>query len=210
MLTIIRHGECEANPLRVFHGWTDCNLTRIGYKQVEYLSNALKNEHFDIIYVSPLKRALESAKLLNTLQLQIADELKEINGGDWENKSILEIESIWNKEYNNFLHDMVNCNIPNGSNCNEEYKSLKKFVKSVLELSKTKNVAIVGHGAKLQLLISYISNKKPGELGWLYNASITKVKYNESDNNFDIISFSDVSHLPVELGGITKENWYKK
>ena len=64
-LLIVRHGESEADILKVCEGWADFSLTERGNKQ------ALKTgkwivDHYNIdkIYTSTLKRARETAHYL--------------------------------------------------------------------------------------------------------------------------------------------------
>ena len=84
-LLIVRHGESEADILKVCEGWADFSLTERGNKQ------ALKTgkwivDHYNIdkIYTSTLKRARETAHYLEELTGLSAigrDNLKEFNNG---------------------------------------------------------------------------------------------------------------------------------
>ena len=84
-LILLRHGQSEADILKVCEGWANYNLTELGCKQARVTCNYLaENYIFDKIYVSTLNRAIQTAEYLaaNThLSLNKTDELKEFNNG---------------------------------------------------------------------------------------------------------------------------------
>lgn len=84
-LLIIRHGESEADILKVCEGWADFSLTPRGHKQAEAMSKYVsKHYHVDKIYTSSLKRACQTAQYLEKLigiRAIKTDKLKEFNNG---------------------------------------------------------------------------------------------------------------------------------
>ncbi len=62
-LVVIRHGESKWNKLNLFCGWTDVDLTEIGYKEAQQAGKLLKDGGytFDLCYTSVLKRAIHTA-----------------------------------------------------------------------------------------------------------------------------------------------------
>ena len=62
---IARHGQIPNNALKR-HTNPYEDLSELGIKQAEELSEKIKNINFDIIYVSPYLRARHTAKILNT------------------------------------------------------------------------------------------------------------------------------------------------
>jgi len=85
---LIRHGETEWNKLRRFQGHSDIPLNSKGNRQAQALAQALKNETINVIYSSPLKRAIETALHIGTFHpsIPLIEEsgLKEMNLGDFE------------------------------------------------------------------------------------------------------------------------------
>ena len=82
-LILVRHAECQGNIENRLSGITDFELTKNGKEQIQHLGLELKNERIDIIYSSPLKRAIETAqaiaKYCNIKNINIDNNLKEIN-----------------------------------------------------------------------------------------------------------------------------------
>ncbi|KXK10185.1 MAG: putative phosphoserine phosphatase 2 [Microgenomates bacterium OLB23] len=73
-LYLVRHGQSVANANDTYG--LDTDLTEKGMEQIETLATNLNNIHFDTIYSSPMKRAIQSAIILsNKFNLSIQSEI---------------------------------------------------------------------------------------------------------------------------------------
>src|SRR5688572_30206547 len=81
----VRHGESEANVLRVFSNRDLPHaLTPKGRQQAETLAASLADRSVRHVYTSPIRRAIESTNILAHslgLAFTIADELREYDCG---------------------------------------------------------------------------------------------------------------------------------
>ena len=90
---ITRHSLTTWNEEKRLQGWKNSDLTKQGLEDAKRLGNYLKNQSFDGIYSSPLKRAKETAQLIFPNKTIIEDDrLKEMNFGDYEGKFIDELK----------------------------------------------------------------------------------------------------------------------
>ena len=64
VLTIVRHGQTEANNKQVIQGWTDTPLNDFGMKQAKAAGQALKDVKFHQAYSSDLKRANKTCQII--------------------------------------------------------------------------------------------------------------------------------------------------
>lgn len=84
-LLVVRHGQSEADILKICEGRTDCALTEKGHQQAERTAEYIyKNYRVDKIYSSTLKRAIQTAKhIAEKVNLEIIqeDKLQEFNNG---------------------------------------------------------------------------------------------------------------------------------
>ena len=64
ILTIVRHGNTDANVKRIIHGWVDTPLNDTGMKQAQKAGKALTNVLFHHAYSSDLQRASKTCQLI--------------------------------------------------------------------------------------------------------------------------------------------------
>jgi len=111
---LARHGETEANRREQFQGHDDTPLTEDGEAHAKAAARRLNEREYeyDVIFSSPLKRALDTAKLFaQELQTDIRMEpnLKEVCYGEWEGQPKAELQGTdrWERRTQdkyNFTH----------------------------------------------------------------------------------------------------------
>lgn len=118
---IVRHGQVLHNVIKQY-STIDEDLTDVGIKQAEELKDKIKNVDFDIIICSPLKRAKQTAKIINIKNKKIIydDRIKERNCGNLSGKPI---ESTNREEYWNY-----NSKIQYGTSENMNYRGTNLWV----------------------------------------------------------------------------------
>ena len=92
-LVMLRHGETVGNSSVRFHGAADVPLSDAGRSQLRAASRSLRQECFDLVVASPLRRSWEAAALVSGgAPVRIEDGLREIDFGRWEGLTSEEIE----------------------------------------------------------------------------------------------------------------------
>jgi len=153
-LTIVRHGQTEANVKKIIHGWTDTPLNDAGINQAQAAGKALKDFRFDQAYSSDLQRANQTCQIIlkENINSSINAEnvikeklLKERNFGVLEGESYDIIPSIIEKNGEGFVPE-------NGESGNSVQDRSRQFLKSIMkfdEICETNgklSILIVSHG----------------------------------------------------------------
>ena len=155
-ITHFAHGTTIDNEKHVSSGWYDVELSDLGKEQSVKLKEQTKDKHFDVVFCSDLKRAIESAELTWKGILPIISDprLRECNYGDYNAKPSEIVEPMQEK--------MITERFPNG----ESYEDVKARIADFLEFLKQnydgKSVAIVGHKAP-QLALEVLLKGKTWE-----------------------------------------------
>ena len=87
---VLRHGQTDYNLKGKFQGQSNNSINENGVKQVKEIKQELENVTFDLVFSSPLKRAIQTAKIVTDLDIIIDNRLIERNFGKLEGKSSIE------------------------------------------------------------------------------------------------------------------------
>lgn len=212
-LIFVRHGEAQGNIERVFHGFTNSDLTENGREQVKRAADRLKNEHIDFFYASDLKRAYETAATVASFhgcEISVDSRLREINGGLWEEVPWDDLPELFPESYAHWLDTPYKLQMPEGESMEVFYQRLKEVVDEIVINHAGKTICIASHGTAIRVLCSYFKGlplTKLTDVDWCDNAAITVVLHDE--NGYQIITEGDNSHL-LDISTIGKQEWWKK
>ncbi|MFW5991547.1 MAG: histidine phosphatase family protein [Candidatus Nanoarchaeia archaeon] len=159
ILYITRHGKTDNNREGYpFNGREDVPLNQEGRLQVYKLSRRLKDSHIDIIYTSPMKRTMETAKIINAFhkaKIKKDKRLKEVNFGIFDGKSLGYIKKNHYEIYKEREKDKFNYIIPEGESYRHAYQRAKEILGKIRNGDKG-NIMVVTHGTLLKLLLMAI------------------------------------------------------
>lgn len=153
---IARHGETTWNAEGRIQGWSDPELSPLGYSQSLALLEHLKDRPIKAIYASPLQRSYLTAQpLANHLGLPVLRQaaLKEIGFGILEAKNLFQFDDTLKQEWNRFKNDRFSYRIPGAENYADVANRLRPFVERVLNQHQGEEILIVGHRVVNRLLI---------------------------------------------------------
>ncbi|MDW0142525.1 MAG: histidine phosphatase family protein [Nitrososphaeraceae archaeon] len=195
LIAFVRHGEADNNVKRMLVGrHIESHLTERGIQQVKDTGQHLKKLKIDRVYVSPVTRAIETAKIIceiNDLQYQTDGRLYEIELGDLVG---MNYHDVIEKHGNLFLKFYSGDDPILDSYGIESFSAVKKRIKNLLDESMKnypdKNLLFVTHLDPIKAAVSIMLGLPPESLyGWhIRNASMTILKHESG-----ILSLSGVN-----------------
>ncbi len=159
---VTRHGQTDWNAEQRIQGQTDIELNQSGREQAEFVRDSVKNNKYDLIISSPLKRARETADIINqVLNVPIIedDRLMERNFGKSEGltKAVIremekehpEITDVWNYKRNVQY---------NGIEGMQEFcKRVYEFLDEIINKYQGKRIFLVSHGGVFVPMYCYFN-----------------------------------------------------
>jgi alpha-ribazole phosphatase len=188
-ILLIRHGETEYNSSKKFTGITDVELNRKGREQVLKLGDALKNEIFDHIYSSDLKRCVETGDRLQKCAngRTFSKELREMNFGLWEGLTYDEIKEKYPDELEKWENDWTDYVIPKGESFSIMSGRVIKEFKEILKQHNCNNIngkiAIISHSGSIRTILGHciIGSIKDSWKFRVENAAVSRLRV---DNDY--------------------------
>lgn len=159
-IVFLRHGETAWNYQGRFQGQEDLPLNDTGRNQACEAGRHWGYTEFDSVLVSPLQRAVDTAKLMlrdRELDYVISDDIQETNGGQWQGMLFTDIAERWPDEHAAFRLPNIDAGPVGGET---PRASGTRTAKAVLRALEDVNVLLViSHGnamrAATHLLIGH-------------------------------------------------------
>ena len=153
-LHLLRHGETTLSADGTFCGEIDADLSDEGYAQAKRIGPLLAKLDLEAIYVSPMKRAQETAAPLaeaTKLTPRIERDLREIGYGSWDGRKESEIKTNDPETYQLWVQDPAIHGPPGGENGFAIAARAMPVVERVLASHKG-NVLLVSHKATVRVI----------------------------------------------------------
>jgi broad specificity phosphatase PhoE len=155
-ILLARHGETDWNREGRFQGHADPPLNEAGRAQAAKLAAELKGVDLAAVYSSPLRRALETAKLVaseHDLQPVALDALREVDVGSWEGLTRPEVGARFPEQLARWLdYDL-------GWEDGESYEEMgRRVVAALLELGaahRGERILAVTHGGPIRATFAF-------------------------------------------------------
>jgi len=152
-LYFARHGHTDANAhsdINPANGEIDESLNTEGTQQANNLAEQLKDIQFDAIISSPLKRAQETAEIVNKYH-NLSIDIDTI----WREREIGEYTDLetWNNLFD-FDQDFA---LKHSENLNEFFKRIYSAIEAFKIKYEDKIVLVVSHGGVHIVLYAYVN-----------------------------------------------------
>ena len=223
-IVILRHAQPEWTK----DGYSVDNppLTTLGFEQADLLAQALVDEHFDEIFVSPLVRTQQTAAPLlssKNHELRIADWLEEIRNPIWHGTPEEKANEAWRAEKAKKSHDRWS-GLDGGEAVIEFVDRINIGVSLFLEeqgisrsdnelpvwhtndsFQEDKRIALVAHAGTGSVAICHMLGLQPTPWEWerfvIGHASINRIRtFPLGDGvTFGLAQLSNNEHLPASM-----------
>lgn len=153
---LIRHGQIDYGSEKRYIGITDLSLSNAGIGQVTRLKEYFSGIDIEKAFTSPLKRCMQTAEILlqgSSTDRIVLDQLKEINMGEWENRTIDYIKGNFCEMYEKRGAN-IDTFIPPGG---ESFEQLQKRVMPAFEYivaNTAGNTLIISHAGVNRVILS--------------------------------------------------------
>ncbi len=140
-ITYFVHGTTTDNETGLATGWLPGELSAAGAQQARQLGEQVADKHFDVVFCSDLRRAIDSARLGFSHKYTIIQDrrLRECNYGALNGQPTAQFKSR--------LTEYVEQPFPGGESYHDVERRLARFVEFLRQNYQGKHVAIVAHQA---------------------------------------------------------------
>jgi broad specificity phosphatase PhoE len=155
-ILLARHGETDWNRDNRFQGHADPPLNETGRTQAAELAVALGRQELTAVYSSPLRRALETARVVaapHGLEPVPVEALREVDVGSWQGLTRTEIEQRFPEQFARWLE------YERGWADGESYDEMgRRVVAGLLELAAAhqgERILAVSHGGPIRAAFAF-------------------------------------------------------
>jgi broad specificity phosphatase PhoE len=157
-LILIRHGETDYTIERRYCGGAiDAPLNNKGIRQARRLRRLLSKHKVDVIYASPMIRALQTADIaLGQRRIKLIKDslLRESHLGKWEGHTLDEIKKKFPKDVQKWYQDPLNFGATDGETPVILHKRVTRFLRKLYKSNhKNRTAAIVTHSGPFRIIV---------------------------------------------------------
>ncbi|MFF4617963.1 bifunctional RNase H/acid phosphatase [Nonomuraea jabiensis] len=199
-LLLLRHGETALSVERRFSGRGDAELTPNGLAQAAAAAERLSREPYrlDAIVSSPLKRARQTAEAVagrTGLDVEVDEDLRELDFGDWEGHTFTEVQRRWPAELSAWFAD-PEAAPPGGESFATVARRVQTAGERLVERYEGKTVLAVSHVTPIKMLLRLALTAPLESLYRMHLdvACLSLIEY-YADGPAVVKSFNDTSHL---------------
>ena len=208
---LVRHGESVWNSERRIQGSLDPELSPRGRRQTDLLVAHL-GTHLSptvaAIYASPLRRAAQTAaRIAEAYRLPAVSEpnLREMFLGEWEGKTVGEIQATFPGLYERWLEDPVAFPVPGG----EDLKAFERRVVEAIQRMRGDHpgadLVVVSHGGVIKAVLCHALGL---DIRYLFrlkqdNTAVSRIQLDGASRR--VLLLNDTCHLNGARGVVPRD-----
>jgi probable phosphoglycerate mutase len=203
-ILLVRHGESEpavdGRPFDLVDGQGDPALSPEGRLQAEMVCARLAHEGVDAIYVTSLRRTVETAEPLARvlgLACVVEADLREVFVGEWEGgllrKKVMDRDPVAIRMHEEQRWDVI----PGAERADVFARRLRRAVERIAAAHGDQRVAVFTHGGTIGELLAQAAGSEPFAFTGSDNASISHLVV--TPPKWIVRRFNDTAHLDDRL-----------
>lgn len=176
-IVFIRHGQTDVNKdNRIQGAQVDAELNENGREYAKKSAAKFDENEFDVVYSSPMKRAVETAKIFtkSKKKINLDKRLVEFDFGEWDGKKMADIAEEypdvvdpWGKVTRNYAK--------NGESYEEFEARCADFLDEVYQKYPEGKVLVVAHGRLIRMMAAhYLNNGNMDKIDTPSNCALSK------------------------------------
>lgn len=196
-LVLLRHGETEQSLERRFSGSSDLPLTAKGEEQARAAAERIAGTPaISAIYSSPLRRARQTAEAVSAaigVPVQVDDELREVDFGDWEGMTFTEAQDAGGDAFARWMGS-TDYAPPGGESQAQCLERIAAVRNRLLRTHKGERVLVVTHMTPIKALVGEaLGGMRVANRINLDLCSLSRVDYHEGRTVVKLVN--EISHL---------------
>jgi len=157
-LFLIRHGETAWNKDERFRGRTNIPLNDNGILQARLTAKFLFKYKIDVIYSSPMLRALQTAEEINRerdIEIRVDEGFADMDFGQWEGMMVSEVREKYPELFSVWVSTPDRCQVPGGESFRMVLDRSLKTIDEIRKLKGIDTVLVITHRVVTMLLLCH-------------------------------------------------------
>jgi broad specificity phosphatase PhoE len=202
-LYFLRHGQTPFSQENKFCGSLDAEMTKEGDQMAEAFAAAYSGLSWQAVFVSPRKRTIATARPFCAkvgLEMQIRPGLQEIHYGQWEGKTVSEVDKEFHDDYLKWSADPAWHPPTRGELAVAiAYRALQ-VVDEIKQRYPTGNVLVVSQKATIRIILCSLLGIDVGRFRYRLGCPVSAVSMVEFGIHGPLLEvLGDRTHLTPEL-----------
>lgn len=201
-LYVVRHGQTDRNAQAVLQGpRIDSDLSDLGRMQAAAAGQALKETELDALYVSPMRRARQTADQIiaarprSHLAVQVVPELYEFDYGDFAGRPLEEIEDEVEQIMDAWKMGYVNTRFPGGESPVVAQHRIRPSADRLRETAAEQDLLVVAHGRINRILLATLTGKGLEQMHTFDQSNCGITELAVTSDGVELVREDDTDHL---------------
>jgi probable phosphoglycerate mutase len=196
---LIRHGQTDFNLKNIIQGsGIDSNLNETGRDQARKFYECYKDQAYQHVYTSQLKRAQQSVNsfIEKGIPHTALTELNEINWGIMEGaQSNPENAKLYHETVSLWSRGVLDKTVKGGETPLEMYERQSRGLQHIMSKSGEEQILICMHGRAIRSFLCLLTDTPLKEMELWHHSNLCLYELQFNGTSFDVIKANDISHF---------------